>query len=329
VPLDTRDYHDRLWLARALEEAGRSAEAESLLRQTADRFDDVPSVRVALVEFLARADRPTDAAAAVREAEQRLAAPGATVYLARCYEVTGRLAEAEARYQASVHEAPDSAAALRGFAQFHLRHDQPNRARTALLALLSPRLEAPPEVAAWARRELALATAADGTPEAVRDALALLDAAPAPPSEADRRACALVMGMRPERRREALNLFEETVGRQPLTPDEQFRLALLWDAADDCPRARELMFSLLTAHAREPQYLAGQVRMLLARDSLPEARQWLATLEKLEPDSPRTRALKMELVRKAEQATPNLRHRLARVVIQVLEQVPLVPPRRR
>ena len=66
------------------------------------------------------------------------------------------------------------------------------------------------------------------------------------------------------------------------------------------PRARELLFSLLAEHDRQPQYLAGLVRLLLARGDADEARLWLGRLERVEPDSPRTRALKAELARKAE-----------------------------
>jgi len=51
------------------------------------------------------------------------------------------------------------------------------------------------------------------------------------------------------------------------------------------------MLNLLDAEPRNAQFLAGQIRRLLAWDDRMGARRWLRQLQKVEPNSPRTRAL--------------------------------------
>jgi len=111
----------------------------------------------------------------------------------------------------------------------------------------------------------------------------------------DRRARALVVAADRRRLGEALRLFEETLAEQPPTADEQFRRAQLCDMAGDSRRAADLMLSLLDAHKHNGQYLAGQVRLLLAQGNRPGARRWLKVLEKVEADTPRTRTLREAL----------------------------------
>jgi tetratricopeptide (TPR) repeat protein len=302
VPPEARDYRDHLWLAQILETAARPAEAEEVFRRAVKQFADTPGPWVALVQFLARSGRAADAAAATRDAERHLAGAGAALALARCAEALGRIAEARTRYEAALAAAPDNPVLLQALAQFYLRQDQHRQAVPLLRALLSDPVEIPSAMADWARRELAFAFAAPATGEAVGRGLDLLAASPDPESLANRRARLLVLGLDPARRRDALRRFDETLAAGPLTPDEQFRLALLCEADKDRTRSRELMFSLLAAHGRDPRYLAAQVQVLLAHDELDEAQRWLRQLERIEPDSARGRELRASLAGKAQQA---------------------------
>jgi Tfp pilus assembly protein PilF len=103
-----------------------------------------------------------------------------------------------------------------------------------------------------------------------------------------------VLGTRPDQRAAALRLFEETLPRAPLAPNEQLRLARLQADAGNHAQAGELMRGLLAEHGDSPQYLSAHVRLLLRAGRQAEARTWLARLEKREPDAPRTRALRAE-----------------------------------
>ena len=67
----------------------------------------------------------------------------------------------------------------------------------------------------------------------------------------------------------------------------------------DCPAtgcgdhtgAGELMIGLLASEPRNAQFLAWQVRRLLTGGNWKGAWPWLRNLQKVEPDTPRTRAL--------------------------------------
>jgi tetratricopeptide (TPR) repeat protein len=219
--------------------------------------------------------------------------------LARCEEALGPPEQAQAYYQAALAAAPDDPTALYHVARFYLHSDQSSRARPILRALLNGQTQSPPDLAAWALRELALELAAEGTEASWREALTLLDGPARAGSVADQRASALVLGTRPEHRREALRTIEDTISRQPLTSEEQFRLAQLYEADNDRPKARELMLSLLANHVHESRFLAAHVQALLARAELTEARHWLDRLEMMEPGSARTKALRAELARQS------------------------------
>ncbi len=76
---------------------------------------------------------------------------------------------------------------------------------------------------------------------------------------------------------------------QPLTPDEQFRLAKLYEAENDWSAAREQLVRLLDVDRRNPEYLAYFVAALLQREQRGEAETLLKKLEKLEPESARVK----------------------------------------
>src|SRR5207249_4809703 len=118
----------------------------------------------------------------------------------------------------------------------------------------------------WARRQLALGWASQGEGK-LREALDLLDRAAAghTPTPAEERTRLLVLGQQPGRRREALRQIERNLARAPLSTEDQLPLAQLYEAEGEHPEARALLLKLLTEHERNGQYLAAQVRSLLAR----------------------------------------------------------------
>ena len=65
----------------------------------------------------------------------------------------------------------------------------------------------------------------------------------------------------------------------------------LYDAVDEPDKARAEMTGLLAADGENPQYLAYYIRRLLEREELTDARIYIERLRRVEPDSPRMRAL--------------------------------------
>ncbi|MBX6312993.1 MAG: tetratricopeptide repeat protein [Isosphaeraceae bacterium] len=295
------DYRDHVWLGQLLEASGpgRHAAAEAELRRAVMMAEDAPDPWVALVQFLARTGQKPQAEAALREAQRKLPPGQAPLALARCYEAIGQGAQAEQQYRAALAARPDDVATLRGAAAFYLRTGQLLKAEPPLRRLLDPQTKAPAQEVAWARRSLA-AVLAGGNDRQFQEALALIErnlqagGATIP----DQRARAMVLATRPDRRREAIRLLEDQEGNQrlPLTPNEQFLLARLYEGERDWPKARERMLSLLAAHADNPLYLASYISSLLRRGQADEAQLWLLKLERLEPQAFRTMSLKARML---------------------------------
>jgi hypothetical protein len=149
---------------------------------------------------------------------------------------------------------------------------------------------------AWARRELALLlVAGDSRKEAA--ALALIDRNRQDQREAvaDGRARAFVRASRPSQRRQALRDLEQTVALRVLSPEEKYRLAKLYEAENDWLKAQAQLLSLLETDPRNPVYLAHHIAGLFQRGETDAVRVWLPKLERIEPDSARTRDFRNRL----------------------------------
>jgi tetratricopeptide (TPR) repeat protein len=300
VTVPARDYRDTLWLSRIVEAAGQAAEAEDLLRGAIRRAGDIPDTWVALVKYQAQHGQTAAAAETLQEVRRRLPTDRVALALAACYEALGQNSLAEGQYQAALHAIPDEFIVLHQAAAFFLRAGQPAKAQPHLRALARPANAAPAEQVAWARRQLALIVAEPGSPANVREALALIEQNCAACGETveDRRARARVLATQPEGRPLALRLLEESREQQPFAPEEQFLLAQLYEAAGDTEQAREQLLGLVVTQERQPLYLASYIWALLRWGDEEEAQRWFVRLEQLEPQTPRTAALRQE-IRKA------------------------------
>src|SRR5262249_28410131 len=141
---------------------------------------------------------------------------------------------------------PEDFVVLEQAARFLLQGDEPRQAQPLLEALLELGSAMPGEHVRRARRQLALVLADKGE-EGNRRALALIeenlrDVSKTP---ADIRARALVRVTDAALGRQAARVFEETAKRQPLSSEELYRLARLFDAAGDLYRARETITQLV------------------------------------------------------------------------------------
>ncbi len=302
VPARTRDYRAHLWRGGLLAGLGRTDAAEEAFRAAVRQAPRVPDAWVALVAFLGRTDQADNAAYVIEEMTENLAPGQRPLALAQCNQVLGRTGEAAKHYQAALALKPGDFLTLQRAAGFYLGNLEPDRARPLLRQLLDPKADPPEEVAAWARRQLALVLADAGDAGSYREALALVKPPEGmAPSAEDERARALVRASRPGQRRKALVQLEESARRLPLLPDEQFRLVRLYVAEGAWGKASAQMRSLLAADGRNPAYLASCVRILLHRGKAAEADAWLGRLEALEPSAPRTKELRA-LHRQVEEA---------------------------
>lgn len=295
VPPQSTDYADLLWRARIEWLAGRPAQAEQTLRQAVKSAGRIPDVWVALVRHLARTQSSfeLEKSGLLEEMKQKLPPERLALTLARCHEAAGQGDLAEGLYKQALATAPGDVVAVRFIAEFYCRADNFGAAEPYLRQLIAPEAGVPSEIAAWARQQLALELAAADFDQAIR--LLTDPASLEHPTVEQVRAWSLAQGSQAKLRPEALRRIEQTLGTKALEPDEQWRLAQLYEEDGQHGKARDWMVHLLATQADNCQYLAFYIRMLLRQGILDDARFYLARLERLEPTSARTRLLQEAL----------------------------------
>ncbi|MCC6417051.1 MAG: tetratricopeptide repeat protein [Gemmataceae bacterium] len=295
VAADSRDYRDRLWLARIQAAAGKDDDAETTLRAAVAAAGRVPDTWVALVRHLARTGQKAEAGAALAEAARRLPPDRATLALARAHEAVGELDQAGELYRQALQARPRDFVALRAAADFHLRQDEFRKAEPYLRRLCAAATGTPPQDGQAARRLLAigLATTAAGGAEA----LTLLDenARQRSKNSADDVARAYVRAVQPAQRSEARRLLEGIENHHALPPEDQFLVVRAWEAVGDDGRARNLMLGLLGAVGDDPRYLTHHIGTLIRAGDLEDAALYLGRLERVAAGTARTRTLRQAL----------------------------------
>jgi predicted Zn-dependent protease len=292
------DYRDYLWLARIMEAAGKTADAHATLRKAVAQGRNIPDTWAELAEFVARTQSKEKAEGVLQQARAALSADRVPLASARYYEAAGDIARAEEQYRALLQKDPDNLSNHQALASFYFRTDQAARAEQHLRRLTSVAgTTLPADQRIQARRQLAFLLSADDVRARLAEARALIDANLAlnPASPRDRRLRAMLDATNPDHRQEALIIIEQTVNQEPLSVEEQCRLAQLYEKLGDRIRAREQLRGLLTVEKPKPAYIALFTHFLARQGDLHEAQRWLAQLEKLEPNSPQSRAARAYL----------------------------------
>jgi tetratricopeptide (TPR) repeat protein len=285
VPADSKDYRDHLWLGQVYATAGQPRQAERAFRRARDLAPTAPETWVVLLAFLARVDAK-GAEVELQAAKARLPKDRLSAVLGPAYEALGRPEQAEEHYRADAAARPDDPVALSNAAGFYARVGQRDKAEPYLRQITEGRVKAPAAQVASARRSLAVLLAVGGSYQQFQEAQALLrqNAGEGAETPEDRQARALVLATRPASRREAIRLFEGLSSRSAAAPAEhRFRLAQLYEADGNWPRARAHLLALLGEHGKNPVYLAHYVRALLRHKQVEEAREWLDRLAGLRP----------------------------------------------
>lgn len=297
VAADSKDYRDRLWQGQVLAASGiQDEQAEKELRQAVELGDTVSETWIALVQFLARKNRLTDAETAIDQAKTKLPADQAPLALAICYESIGKRDLAGQHYEKALAAQPKDVALHSTVAGFYIRTGQMTLAEPALRKIIDRQVEAGARDIAWARRSLALALATRSDARRLPEALALVGlrlesdgrvvetAVPSADDSADEhRVRAHVLAALPWRapRKQAIALFEDLNNRRALPADDQFMLAQLYEADDNWAKAREQL-RVLTNPVKNPAYLAHYAQSLLRRRDYTEADRCIGRLEQLE-----------------------------------------------
>jgi predicted Zn-dependent protease len=289
VPVPSNDYRDYLWLAHLEQAVGDWTEAENLLREALRLADHVPDVWVALVEQLGRTGQADAAEKVLSQLREKLPVADWPLTLARSHEALHQLTQAEAEYDRALAARPDDFVVLAWAADFFVRQDRPERAEPLLRRLISPAVAAPAEHTTRARRQLAVLIASHSGAEA----LSLVHG----DSVADERARWFVRGQDAAQLPGVLTQFEESLKRQPPSAVERLLVAELYLAAGKAAQARTALQPLMTQSAPVPQHVARYVRVLIRGGDLKEAATQLAQLERWEPQTARTQALRDELAK--------------------------------
>jgi tetratricopeptide (TPR) repeat protein len=328
VPKDSKDYRDHMWLGQILWVVGRLDEAKPAFRQAVALANTKPEPWVALVQFLARSDQIAEAETATAEAQAKLPAKEATLALAQCFAAIGKLDRAKELYEAAQKAQPDNVTVWQNSADFYLRTDQLKDAETCLRQITEMSIKEP-GAAADARRLLMVVLAAGGSYQESREALAmmgLLNANKLDPGgrngtiENDR-ARAVVLATQPERsqQQEAIRILEAINQRQPLTAEDQYLLAQLYERVGDEAHATEWMLRVLAANGDNPRYIIHQLHKLLRQRNVTEAELWLANLERVAPKTSSTVEMKARVLRAQNKG--------AEAVTLLKKEVPLKDPR--
>lgn len=277
----SHDYREQLWLSQVLQRAGQTQDAEQVLRAQLKRSPRIPDVWVALAGLLAATNQRDRALSLMNELRAALPEEQRALTLARCHTVLGQREQAAQHYEAAHKARPGDFLVIQELVGFWMSAGQFLRAEPFLRQLLDPNLQAPPETAAWAQRQLALGLARAGGEARYREALSLLRG----DTLSDLRVRAHVLATRPDQRGEALRILTATLSQAPLTTEDRWLLARLYDAAGDAARAREQFLALLTGGTPDPGILVEYIRCLRRWGDEEEARTWTARLKEIAPEA--------------------------------------------
>jgi tetratricopeptide (TPR) repeat protein len=293
VPDDSNDPRDQRWLGHILWATGQTERAERALRRSVELAERDPAGWVALVQFYARTSQREKAAQTISRAESRIDRATAPLALAQCYVAVGKLDQARELFGAALKAKPDDVVVLQSVADFALRTGKREEAKATLRRIIA--LQVKDAVAAeQAQKLLAVVLAASGNYQESREALQLMgllkgvDARTVPGDDVDeQRTRAVVLATQPRKSQqlEAVRILEALERTRPLSGEDQFLLAQLYERVGDPNRSRDRMLRLLAAEANNARYLAYEVRSLLRHGLQNDAQLWLEKLEQVAPES--------------------------------------------
>ncbi|MFO0930588.1 MAG: tetratricopeptide repeat protein, partial [Gemmataceae bacterium] len=336
---DTSDPKELVWMSQVLATARRPAEAEKILRQAIKSAGQEPGPWVALVQFLMTQGRADEAIQTIERAQAQIAADRRDLGVARCYDLVGKPREAMECYKRALAAGKDDPTIVKEVASAHLAANRPREAEPLLRRLWRGEVSGTPAAdVAWARRALAMVLANGTDYQRFTEALDLvglkLDATGRlareqgeDESTENRRARARVLASQNQRqfRQRAIEALEDLARAKALTPEDEFVLAVLYEAEGQVRKSQEKLKALVAPPTRTPQYLAQYAMSLITTrkltTDLDEAEKILGWLDELERQrqagangfaSVELRARLLEARGKGEEAITLLRRHVTR-----------------
>jgi len=342
----SNEYKDHLWLGQILGVAARRAkaqkqtdqfqefavEAEKSLRRAVELKGDVPETWVALVEFLSSTDKISEAEEAVNQASGKIPAEQAPIALAHCYEVIGKNDQALEQYKLAIAAKPDDPMVVPNVADFYQRIGKTTEAETLMQRIINGKVKADDASLFWARRNLALITAAKGGLLNMEAAQKLIDQnlSSVGNSTDDLRIKVKLDSLDPRRSRkdEAIKILTKMTEDQQATPEDRYALAMLYlstetqlpsraastsktkdgDNKDSSAwtSASNILRNLVSSQDNEPRYLAVYARELLDHGDVAGAELYLNKLITNFPNNAVTIILQAEVLARRNQYEESL-----------------------
>jgi tetratricopeptide (TPR) repeat protein len=306
---NSRNPQDLVWMAQVHALAREPGKAEAKLRKAIEVAPEDPIAYVALVQFLAGdkkrkpLERKADAEKVIERARGRVPAGQLPLALARCYEAARDFERAQKHFREALKASPGDVAVVRTVAGFYLGAGRLKEAEPLLRRLVDRKLRDVSDAdQEWAKRSLATLLASGNDLERLREALELVGLRldeegrlprEDPPEEntENLRARARVLASQAGRQRQfrlkAIGVLEGLAARRALQPDDQYLLALLYDAEGQGKKSLEKLSELTQPEKRTPQFLAQHILALTQSkqpDDLIQADKLLRLLEGLEKE---------------------------------------------
>ena len=310
VDENPKDYRSRLWLAQTYLALKMNAKAEYELREAIELASDVPETWVVLVEclvFAGKKDKAEFEIKKIAEAKTKLSSKDVPLLLAQCYLAIGDRDKARKHYQQALKNQPDHLPTLQGAADFYLRVDELPEAEKCLRQIIALK-NTNPEKALSAQRVLAAILALSGKNyEKSRESLAQLGVLAAPGNSVKpgdetidqlrNKAMTLALLKHRTDRQAAIAILVQMRERQPLTADDQFLLAQLYDSVGAWDKAYVEFSALVNKDGKNFSYLTRLAMGLLRHGQLDGVPPLLAKLEneKLYASSAATAEIKARL----------------------------------
>ncbi|MFN0198544.1 MAG: tetratricopeptide repeat protein [Planctomycetaceae bacterium] len=292
------DSRSQMWLARLLGNEGQSgSELEVTLRKAIDTDRDNPEPWLALIQHLAGTNRMLEAQELLEEGSQAVDENKASIYLASGYEILKQPAEAEQHYLAALSLQSDDPNTIAMVADFYARTNALDKAEPLLARLLKPDLKVNPVMLADSRRKLA-AIWAQRDYAGLKQGLTLLNdnADDGKLSRTDQLLTARLLSQYPrtENRQEALRIYRELETAEPLSPEDEMRLAKLLVGPEAQPEADRRWQKLATEYPNREQVLIGAVGHFMRRQRQEDAGQIISMLNEAAPLAASTAELSAE-----------------------------------
>jgi tetratricopeptide (TPR) repeat protein len=287
----SKEYTDYLWLGQLYLQV-RRADARKAFETACALQPAAPEPYLVLVSYFISLGDPKSAAAVIDKASRFLPGADAPPVLAVCHEMLGQTSQAEKILADALTAQKGDLQAMQNLIGHYVRSGQPHKAEPYLRKMVAASsVKDNPDHLAWARRSLARVLASKRDFHEFKKAMELLDdnQKARPNVLDDLRARAAVLSTRPERRKDAIRLYEQIQTKHTLENADKWILAQLYDADGQPLNSEAVLTSVMNARGgNQAEYYCFYISRVLSKRELAKAQPWLDKLDKLEPDSLRT-----------------------------------------